>query len=272
MLVEAHWGRDIDEPSRVNILKSLGFNYSSTHQSHNASTHVAPQSGYTISTPFPNTPPPDSDAHAPPAEAIETILETRHRAIRIQCIETHYNGVYPNWSSIPLNTQGQMFNEFKALFLKHWNLDEKFKRGVKLGRWLGMRRKREALLHSVELLAVTRKERMAVAVVREMFKVTHARRVTNPREEERWIEPACSRDIWIESRRTIYTRRKRESLETKSLVNRLEVRSTTIEACREEEEVLYCGSSSSSFDGGDRDNIAMESKITYLNARASGCS
>ncbi|KAG5604611.1 hypothetical protein H5410_026103 [Solanum commersonii] len=50
---KAIWGRDIDEPSRVNISKSLGFNYSlSTHQSHNASTHVAPQSGYTISTPM----------------------------------------------------------------------------------------------------------------------------------------------------------------------------------------------------------------------------
>ncbi|KAG5614372.1 hypothetical protein H5410_014196 [Solanum commersonii] len=33
--------------------------------------------------------------------------------IILKCIGTHYNGVYPNWSSIPLNTQGQMFNEFK---------------------------------------------------------------------------------------------------------------------------------------------------------------
>ncbi|KAG5568588.1 hypothetical protein H5410_064395 [Solanum commersonii] len=41
-------------------------------------------------------------------------FEDSHRAIRIQCIGTHYNGMYPNWSSIPLNTQGQMFNEFKV--------------------------------------------------------------------------------------------------------------------------------------------------------------
>ncbi|KAG5606515.1 hypothetical protein H5410_028007 [Solanum commersonii] len=38
-------------PLEVNISKSLASTTHSTHQSHNASTHVAPQSGYTISTP-----------------------------------------------------------------------------------------------------------------------------------------------------------------------------------------------------------------------------
>jgi len=41
-----------DEPSRVNISKWASVSTThSAHQSHNASTHVAPQSGYTISTP-----------------------------------------------------------------------------------------------------------------------------------------------------------------------------------------------------------------------------
>ncbi|KAG5589213.1 hypothetical protein H5410_039727 [Solanum commersonii] len=41
-----------DEPSRVNNLKKASISTThSTHQSHNVSTHVAPQSGYTISTP-----------------------------------------------------------------------------------------------------------------------------------------------------------------------------------------------------------------------------
>ncbi|KAH0636416.1 hypothetical protein KY290_036862 [Solanum tuberosum] len=38
--------------------------------------------------------------------------------IILKCIGTHYNGVYPNWSSISLNTQGQMFNEFKDYQLR----------------------------------------------------------------------------------------------------------------------------------------------------------
>ncbi|WMV51036.1 hypothetical protein MTR67_044421 [Solanum verrucosum] len=37
--------------------------------------------------------------------------------IILKCIKTHYNGVYPNWSSIPVNTQGQMFNEFKKYYV-----------------------------------------------------------------------------------------------------------------------------------------------------------
>ncbi|KAG5567962.1 hypothetical protein H5410_065020, partial [Solanum commersonii] len=69
----------------------------------------------------------------PPKDSMHMVLTSNrdnfrdsHRAIRIQLtsecgmaniilkwIRTHYNGVYPNRSSIPLNTQGQMFNEFK---------------------------------------------------------------------------------------------------------------------------------------------------------------
>ncbi|KAG5632537.1 hypothetical protein H5410_004254 [Solanum commersonii] len=42
-----------DEPSRVNISKRASVSTThSAHQSHNASTHVALQSGYTISTPI----------------------------------------------------------------------------------------------------------------------------------------------------------------------------------------------------------------------------
>ncbi|KAH0672580.1 hypothetical protein KY290_024810 [Solanum tuberosum] len=52
------------------------------------------------------------------------------------------------------------------------------------------------------------------------------------------------------------------------LVNRLEVQSTAIQKkAYQKKKSWYCGSSSSSFDGGDRETIsAMESKIAYFNA------
>ncbi|KAG5585396.1 hypothetical protein H5410_045830 [Solanum commersonii] len=171
-----------DEPSRVNISKRASVSTThSTHQSHNASTHVAPQSGYTISTPTvvpssgyqtlqgyshlgrgstissssvsqcntlntssgsiglsnlylesngsePNTPTTQhSDAHGPRLGDRDNfrrlVIEPLGYNLRsdvgmakiiLKCIGTHYNGVYSNWSSIPLNTQGQMFNEFKV--------------------------------------------------------------------------------------------------------------------------------------------------------------
>ncbi|KAH0712372.1 hypothetical protein KY289_008331 [Solanum tuberosum] len=174
-----------DEPSRVNISKRASVSTThSAHQSHNASTHVAPQSGYTISTPTvvpssgyqtlqgyshlgrgstiqsasasqcnslntssgsiglsnlhlesngskPNTPTTQhSDAHGPqPGDrdnfrrlVIEPLgynlrPDVAMAKIILKCIGTHYNGVYPNWSSIPLNTQGQMFNEFKKYYV-----------------------------------------------------------------------------------------------------------------------------------------------------------
>ncbi|KAG5631723.1 hypothetical protein H5410_003440 [Solanum commersonii] len=204
-----------DEPSRVNISKrALVSTTHLAHQSHNASTHVAPQSGYTISTPTvvpssgyqtlqgyshlgrgstipstsasqcnslnsnsgsiglsnlhlesngsePNTPTTQhSDAHGPQPGNRDNfrrlVIEPLGYNLRpdvgmtkiiLKCIETHYNGVYPNWSSIPLNIQGQMFNEFKE---------------KELGR---------------------------PVPVEEMFKVTHAKKSMNPTEEERWIEP-----------------------------------------------------------------------------------
>ncbi|KAG5582214.1 hypothetical protein H5410_052841 [Solanum commersonii] len=153
--LEAHWGVFCIEPSRVNISKRASvLTTHSAHQSHNASTHVAPQSSYTISTPTmgqcntlntssgsiglsnlhlesngsePNTPTTQhSDAHSPQPgdrdnfrrliiEPLEYNLrpDVGMAKIILKCIGTHYNDVYPNWSSIPFNTQGQMFNEFK---------------------------------------------------------------------------------------------------------------------------------------------------------------
>ncbi|KAG5580612.1 hypothetical protein H5410_051239 [Solanum commersonii] len=181
-------------------------------RSQNASTHVAPQSGYTISTPNvvpssgyqtlqgyshpgrgsnipsasasqcnslntssgsiglsnlhiesngsePNTPTTQhSNAHGPQPGDRDNfrrpVIEPLGYNLRpnvgmakiiLKCIGTHYNGVYSNWSSIPLNTQGQMFNEFKILM-------KNLKRGVRLGRLLA-HHKREALCTLVELLA-----------------------------------------------------------------------------------------------------------------------
>ncbi|KAH0706507.1 hypothetical protein KY289_011583 [Solanum tuberosum] len=37
--------------------------------------------------------------------------------IILKCTGTHYNAVYLNWSSMPLNTQGHMFNEFKKYYV-----------------------------------------------------------------------------------------------------------------------------------------------------------
>ncbi|KAG5609352.1 hypothetical protein H5410_020633 [Solanum commersonii] len=163
-----------DELSLVHISKRASvLTIHSTHQSHNASTHMAPQSGYTISTPtvvpssgyqtlqgyshlgrgstIPstsasqcnslntssgsiglsnlhlesngselNTPTTQhSDAHGPQPSDRDNfrrlVIEPLGYNLRpdvgmakiiLKCIGTHYNGVYLNWSSIPLNTQG----------------------------------------------------------------------------------------------------------------------------------------------------------------------
>ncbi|KAG5599128.1 hypothetical protein H5410_030498 [Solanum commersonii] len=100
-----------DEPSRVNISKRASVSTThSEHQSDNASTHAAPQSSYTISTP---TMVPSSDVGM--------------AKIILKCIGTHYNGVYPNWSSIPLNTQGKMFNELRNIMYGLPNMRKTFK-------------------------------------------------------------------------------------------------------------------------------------------------
>ncbi|KAH0672770.1 hypothetical protein KY290_025002 [Solanum tuberosum] len=278
-----------DEPSRVNISKrALISTTHSAHQSHNASSHVAPQSSYTISTPTvvpssgyqtlqgyshlgrgstipsasasqcnslntssgsiglsnvhlesngsePNTPTTQhSDAHSPQSGdrdnfrrlVIEPLgynlrLDVGMAKIILKCIGTHYNSVYLNWSSIPLNTQGQMFNEFKE---------------KELGR--------------------------PVAVA-EMFKVTHAKKSTNPTEEERWIEPRAQ-----ETYDRPFTQEENENLWKQSAGE--PIRGLVYgypEKVYQKKKFWYCGSSSSSFDGGDRETIsAMESKIAYLNA------
>ncbi|KAH0687484.1 hypothetical protein KY289_018211 [Solanum tuberosum] len=154
-----------DEPSRVNISKRASVSTThSAHQSHNASAHVAPQSGYTISTPTVvpssgtfwswvyhtisgsiglynlhlesngselNTPTTQhSDTHGPQPGDRDNfrrlVIEPLGYNLRpnvgmakiiLKCIETHYNGMYMNWSLIPLNTQGKMFNEFKKYYV-----------------------------------------------------------------------------------------------------------------------------------------------------------
>ncbi|TMW88073.1 hypothetical protein EJD97_019067 [Solanum chilense] len=74
--------------------------------------------------------------------------------------------------------------------------------------------------------------------VEKMFKVTHVKKSTNPEEEERWIEP-------------------REPI--KGSVYGYP------EKTYQKKQGWYCGSSSSSVDGGDKETIsAMESKIAFL--------
>ncbi|KAH0678901.1 hypothetical protein KY284_019986 [Solanum tuberosum] len=236
-----------DEPSRVNISKRASVSTThSAHQSHNASTHVAPQFGYTISTPTvvpssgyqtlqgyshlgrgstipsssasqcnslntssgsiglsnlhlesngseTNTPTTQhSDSYGPQPGDRDNfrrlVIEPLGYNLRpnvgmtriiLKCIGTHYNGVYPNWSSISLNTQGQMFNEFKR---------------SEIGKMARASEKGGSLHTGGAISQVTRKERMEKELgrpvaVAEMFKVTHVKKSTNPTEEERWIEP-----------------------------------------------------------------------------------
>ncbi|KAH0713883.1 hypothetical protein KY290_008920 [Solanum tuberosum] len=261
----------------------------------------------------PNTPTTQhSDAHGPqPGDrdnfrrlVIEPLGYTLHpdvgmAKIILKCIGTHYNGVYPNWSLIPLNTQGQMFNEFKkyyvwapeheedvqvnfklkaskllsstfcdcrrknripkfmlpdrwALLLEHWSTDEKFKKRSEIGKIARASEKGGSLHTGGTISQVTRKERMEKELgrpvpVEEMFKVTHVKKSMNPTEEERLIEP-----------------RAQETYSAGELI-----RGSVYgypENAYQKKKSWYCGSSFSSFDGGDRETIsAMESKIAYLN-------
>ncbi|KAH0636387.1 hypothetical protein KY290_036827 [Solanum tuberosum] len=391
-----------DEPSRVNISKRPSVSTThSAHQSHNASTHVAPQSGYTISTPTvvpssgyqilkgyshlsrgstipsssasqcnslntssgsiglsnlhlefngsePNTPTTQhSDAHGPqPGDrdnfrrlVIEPLgynlrPDVGMAKIILKCIGTHYNGVYPNWSSIPLNTQGQMFNEFKkyyvwaleheddvqvnfklkaskllsstfcdcrrenrmpgfmlpdrwALLLKHWSTDEKFKKRSEIGKMARASENGGSLHTGGAISQVTRKERMEKELgrpvdVAEMFKVTHVKKSTNSTKEERWIEPRAQETydryirisqeyrstLPLESQDRPFTQEENENLWKQSAGE--PIRGSIYgypEKAYQKKKSWYCGSSSSSFDGGDRETISiMESNIAYLNA------
>ncbi|KAG5591130.1 hypothetical protein H5410_041644 [Solanum commersonii] len=354
-----------DKPSRVNISKKASVSTThSTHQSHNASTHVAPQSGYTISTPTvvpssgyqtlqgyshlgrgsnipsssasqcnslntssgsirlsnlhiesngsePNTPTTQrlSDAHAPQPGDRDNfrrlIIEPLGYNLRpdvgmakiiLKCIGTHYNGVYPNWSSIPLNTQGQMFNEFKlkaskllsstfcdcrrenrmpgfmfpdrwALLLKHWSTDEKFKKRSEIGKMARPSEKEGSLHTGGAISQVTRKERMSYE---RCSRLLTSRRVRTPQKKKDGLSHVLKRHMigiyeYLRNIVVLYLLRvKTDHLHKKKtrifgnrvLVNRLEKKKS-----------WYCGSSSSSFDGGDRETIsAMASKIAYLNA------
>ncbi|KAG5570496.1 hypothetical protein H5410_060262 [Solanum commersonii] len=158
--------------------------------------------------------------------------------IILKCTETHYNGVYPNWSLIPLTTQGHMFNEFKE---------------KELGR-----------------------------PVAEMFKVTHVKKSVNLTEEERWIEPHAQETydryirisqeyrntLPLESQDRPFTQKETENLWKQSAGE--PIRGSVYsypEKAYQKKKSWYCGSSSSSLDGGDRETISsMESKIAYLNA------
>ncbi|KAH0685861.1 hypothetical protein KY284_016414 [Solanum tuberosum] len=254
--------------------------------------------------------------------------------IILKCIGTHYNGVYSNWSSIPLNNQGQMFNEFKkyyvwapeheddvqvnfklkaskllssifcdcrrenrmpkfmfperwALLLKHWSTDEKFKKRSEIGKMARASEKGGSLHTGGAISQVTRKERMEKELGRpvavpEMFKVTHVKKSTNPTEEERWIEP-CAQETYdryirisqeyrstlpLESQDRPFTQEENENLWKQSAGE--PIRGSVYgypEKAYQKKKSWYCGSSSSSFDGGDRETIsAMESKIAYINA------
>ncbi|KAK4726753.1 hypothetical protein R3W88_031670 [Solanum pinnatisectum] len=179
--------------------------------------------------------------------------------IVLKCIRTHYNGVYPNWSSIPLNTQGQMFNEFK----------------------MARASEKGGSLHTGRAISQEKELGRPVAIA-EMFKVTHVKKSTNPTEEERWIEPRAQETydryirisqeyrstLPLESQDRPFTQEKNENL-WKQSAGEL-IRGSIYgypEKAYQKKKSWYYGSSSSSFYGGDRETIfAMESKIAYLNA------
>ncbi|KAH0715270.1 hypothetical protein KY284_008175 [Solanum tuberosum] len=354
------------EPSRVNISKRASVSTThSAHQSHNASIHVAPQSGYTISTP---TVVPSSGYQTlqgyshlgrgstiPSASASQcTSLNSNSGSIGLSNLHLESNGSEPNtpttqhsdahspqpgnrdnfrrvvieplgYNSIPLNTQGQMFNEFKkyyvwapeheedvqvnfnlklqscflahfvtvgeknripkfmlpdrwALLLEHWSTDEKVKKTSEIGKIARASEKGGSLHTGGAISQVTRKERMEKELgrpvpVEEMFKVTHVNKSMNPTEEERWIEPRAQETyeyrstLPLESRDRPFTQEENENLWKQSTGE--PIRGSVYgypEKAYQKKKSWYCGSSSSSFDGGDRETIsAMESKIVYLN-------
>ncbi|KAG5609015.1 hypothetical protein H5410_020296 [Solanum commersonii] len=134
------------------------------------------------------------------------------------------------------------------------------KRGVKLGRWLA-HQKREALCTLVELLArlLGRKQwkKSWVGQVREMFKDRYIR-----------ISQEYRSTLPLESQDRPFTQEENENLWKQSAGE--PIRGSVYgypEKAYQKKKSWYCGSSSSSFNGGDRETIsAMESKIAYLNA------
>ncbi|XP_049366990.1 uncharacterized protein LOC125831908 [Solanum verrucosum] len=367
------------EPSRVNISKRASVSTThSTHQSHNASTHVAPQSGYTISTPIvvpssgyqtlqgyshlgrgsnipsasasqcnslntssgsiglsnlhiesngsePNTPTTQhSDAHGPQLGDRDNfqrlVIEPLGYNLRpdvgmakiiLKCIGTHYNGVYPNWSSIPLNAQGQMFNEFKkyyvwapeheddvqvnfklkaskllsstfcdcrrenrmpkfmfpdrwTLLLKHWSTDESFKKRSEIGKMARASEKGGSLHTGGAISQAGSCTRDVQGYSRQEECEPHRRR------KDRYIRISQEyrSTLPLESQDRPFTQEENENLWKQSAGE--PIRGSVYgypEKAYQKKKSWYCGSSSSSFDGGDRETIsAMESKIAYLNA------
>ncbi|KAH0675761.1 hypothetical protein KY285_023562 [Solanum tuberosum] len=206
--------------------------------------------------------------------------------IILKCIGTHYNGVYPNWSSIPLNNQGQMFNEFKKYYVWAPEHEDDVQRS-EIGKMARASEKGGSLHTGGAISQVTRKERMEKELGRpvaapEMFKVTHVKKSTNPTKEERWIEPRAQETydrymrisqeyrstLPFESQDKPFTQEENENLWKQSVGE--PIRGSVYgypEKAYQKKKSWYCGSSSSSFDGGDRETIsAMENKITYLNA------
>ncbi|KAG5619674.1 hypothetical protein H5410_004892 [Solanum commersonii] len=137
-------------------------------------------------------PPPNTQMHIVLSQAIETIfgdssssllgyklcLDVGMPKIILNCIGTHYNGVYPNLSSIPLNTQGQMLNEFKMARALE-------KEGsLHIGGAISQVTRKEIMINEIKM---QEKELGRPVVVEEIFNVTHVKKSTNPTEEERWI-------------------------------------------------------------------------------------
>ncbi|KAG5632721.1 hypothetical protein H5410_004438 [Solanum commersonii] len=262
-----------NEPSRVNISKQASVSTThSAHQSHNASTHMAPQSGYTISTPIvvPSSsyqtlqgyshlgrgstiPLASANAHSPQLGDRDNfwrlVIEPLGYNLRsdvgmakiiLKCIGTHYNGVYSNWSSIPLNTQGQMFNEFKRSEIG------KMARASEKG----------GSLHTGGAISQEKELGRPIAIA-EMFKDMYIR-----------ISQECCSTLPLESQDRPFTQEENENLWKQSASE--PIRGSVYgypEKVYQKKKSWYCGSSSSSVDGGDRETIsAMESKIAYLNA------
>ncbi|WMV23710.1 hypothetical protein MTR67_017095 [Solanum verrucosum] len=180
-----------------------------------------------------------------------------------------------------------MFPDRWALLLKHLSTDETFKKRSEIGKMARASEKRGSLHTGGAISQVTRKERMEKELGRpvavpEMFKVTHVKKSANPIEEERWIEPRAQETydryirisqeyrstLPLESQDRPFTQEENENLWKHSAGE--PIRGSVYsypEKAYQKKKSWYCGSSSSSFDGGDRETIsAMESKIAYLNA------
>ncbi|KAH0689460.1 hypothetical protein KY289_016818 [Solanum tuberosum] len=250
-----------DEPSRVNISKRA-----SAHQSHNASTHVAPQSGYTISTP---TVVPSSGCQTlqgyshlgrgstiPSASASQcNSLNTSSGSIGLSNLHLESNGSEPNTPTTQnSNAHGPQLGD-----------RDNFRRPV------------------IEPLGYNASEltRMVCIQIGVRFHLTPKGRCsTNLRSEIGKMAHASEKggSLYTDGAISQGTRKERMEKELGRPVAVAEMFKSVGEPIRglvygypekvyQKKKSWYCGSSSSSFDGEDRETIsAMESKIAYLNA------